>query len=117
MTPGQLGPMRRVFVEIDGGGGANHVDHGNAFGDADDKRDFSVGGFENGVGGVRRRDKNHGSVGASGLHSFLNGVEYRAIKMLCSTFAGSHATDDIRAVFNHLLRVKSAFASGETLHD
>src|SRR5271170_7528113 len=37
--------------------------------------------------------------------------------MLCAAFAGSDAADYIGAVGEHLLRVKGAFASCETLHD
>src|SRR6266853_1471141 len=40
------------FLEVQDGGDAHHVEGGNAFGDTDDERDFSVVGLENGVGGV-----------------------------------------------------------------
>ena len=84
------------FFEVDDGGDADHVDDGDAFGDADDQRHFGVGGFENGVGGVRRRNENYGSVGAGFFHGFGDGVEDGAFEMLGAAFAGSDAADDVR---------------------
>ena len=81
------------------------------------KRDFGIGGFENGVGGVRRRNKDNRSVGARGLHSVSHGVENRALQMLRAAFAGRYTTDYLRAVLDHLLRVEGSFAAGEALHD
>jgi hypothetical protein len=34
-----------------------------------------------------------------------------------AAFAGRDATDHVRAVFDHLLRVKSSFLSGDALHN
>ena len=115
--PGQLGPMRRVLLRIDNGSDAHHVDHWNAFGDADDQGDFGVGGFENGVSGVGRRHKNHRGICAGAFDRFSDGVEHRAFEMLGAAFAGRYAADDIGAVFDHLLGVESSFAAGEALHD
>src|SRR5271163_4346310 len=114
---GAVGADEPRFVEVDRGSGANHVNHRDAFRDADDERNFSVGGFENRVGSVWRRNENYGSVGARGLYSFLNGIEHRTFQVLGPTFAWGYATNDICPVFNHLLRMKSSFASRETLHD
>src|SRR5881392_1476746 len=48
------------LLEIDDGGDSHHVQGGNAFGNANDERELGVRGFEDGVGGVRRRNKNDG---------------------------------------------------------
>ena len=98
MTPGTIGADEARFFEVDGGGNADHVDHRNAFGDADDERHFGVGGFENGVGGVRRRNENHARVGAGGFYGFADGVEDGAFEMLRAAFAGRNAADDVGAV-------------------
>src|SRR5580704_16573303 len=114
---GAIGADEARFVEVHGGGGANHVDDRNAFGDAHDQRNFGIGGFENGVGRVWRRHKDDAGVRTSGLHCFANRVEHRSFEVLGATFAGSHATYNVGAVFDHLLGVESAFAARETLDD
>src|SRR5881392_1090293 len=105
------------FLEIDDGGDAHHVKGGDAFGDADDERKLSVSGFEDGIGGVGRGNKNHRGVCASGLGSVGDGVEDRALKMFGAALAWRDPADDVGAVLDHLLGVESAFAAGETLHD
>src|SRR2546429_5370819 len=105
------------FLEIDDGGDTHHVKGGNAFGDADDERELGVRGFEDGVGGVRRRNKNDGGVCAGSFRGVSDGVEDGAFKMFRSTFAGCDAANHVGAVFEHLLRVESAFTAGEALHD
>src|SRR5206468_9945216 len=62
------------LLEIHDGGHAYHVEHGNAFGDANDKRKASVGSFENGVGGVRRGNEDDRGVGVSGLGGLCDSV-------------------------------------------
>ena len=97
--------------------GAHHVEHGNAFGDADDQFDLGIGGFHDGVGGERRRNKNDRSIGAGLVHGFLHGVEHRPAFVRGAAFAGSHAADDLRAVFGAGFGVERSFAAGEALHD
>jgi hypothetical protein len=92
MMPGQLGPMRRVLLKST-----------NAFGDTHDECNPCVGGFQNGVSGVRRRDKKDGRIRASGFCGFGDGVEDGTLKMFCVAFAGSDSADDIGAIFDHLL--------------
>src|SRR5260370_42511201 len=76
------------FLEVHDGGDAHHVDGGNAFGNADDERELGVGGFQNGVGGVRRGNEDHGGVCAGGFRGIGDGVEDGALEMFGSTFAG-----------------------------
>src|SRR6266852_741188 len=97
-------------------GDTDHVQRGNAFGDADDERHLRVGGFENGVGRIRWRNENDGSIRARSFHRFGDRVEYRALEMFASAFAGSHTANDVCSVLNHLLSVKSSFAAGKSLN-
>jgi hypothetical protein len=46
MTPGQFGPIRRDFDLSSTRLDLDHVEHRNAFGDADDERDLGVDGFD-----------------------------------------------------------------------
>src|SRR5580693_6113157 len=114
---GAIGADEARFFEVERGGDSDHVDHGNAFGDADDERHFGVGGFEDGVGGEWRRDEDHARVSAGGFHGFADGVEHGALEMLRAAFAGRHAADYVCAVVDHLLRVECSFTAGETLDD
>src|SRR5271156_1152450 len=112
-----IGADQARFLEVDGGGYADHVDDWNAFGDADDQWHLRVGGFEDGIRGEGRRNKDYRGVGARGFYGFGYGVEYRTLEMLGAAFAGGDSADDVGAVFDHLLRVKRAFAAGEALDD
>src|SRR6266446_9629256 len=102
---------------VDDRGHAHHVEGGDAFGDANDKWKIRVGSFENGVGSVRWRNKNHGGVCAGGFGGVGDGVKDGAFEMFGAAFTGRDAADYIRAVLDHLLRVESAFAAGEALDD
>jgi len=84
--PGQFGPIRPRFLEVYDARDAHHVERGNAFGDADREREPCVGGFEDGVGSVRRRNENHGSVCAGGFRGVGNSVEDGALEMFRSAF-------------------------------
>src|SRR5579859_1163552 len=114
---GAIRPDKTRLGEIHGCGSTNHVDNRNAFGDANDERNLRVGGFKNGVGSVRGRNKNNGGVGAGGFHGFHNRVKDGPFEMLGIALAGSDAANDVGAVLDHLLRVESAFAAGEALND
>ena len=50
-------------------------------------------------------------------HRLRDCVEYWNAEMFCAAFARRHAADYLRAVFDHLLGVKGAFAAGEALDD
>ena len=50
MTPGQFGPIRRDLRALQRALHLDHVEHRNAFGDADDQRNFRVDRFQDGVG-------------------------------------------------------------------
>ena len=99
------------------GGDAHHVERGNAFGDANDQRQPGVNAFEDGVGGVGRRNENNRGVGLRLTSGFGDGIEHRDIEMQRAAFAGRDAGDDLGAVGDHLLGVEGALAAGEALHD
>src|SRR5713226_10645699 len=105
------------FLEVHDGGNAHHVDGRDAFGDANDEREFGVGGFQNGVGGIGRGNENHGGVCAGGFRGVGDGVEDGALEMPGAAFAGSDAAGHVCAVLDHLLGVEGAFAAGEALDD
>ena len=64
MMPGQLGPMSRVDFPSMNVHHLQHVQGGNAFGDADDQRDTGVGGLHDRVGRERRRHEDNRCVRA-----------------------------------------------------
>src|SRR6266700_1136935 len=105
------------FIEVHNRGHANHVDDGDALGDANNERDLRIGGFENRVSREGRWNENHGSIRARGFRGIGGSVEHRSLEMLHAAFSGGNAADNIRAVLDHLLRVKGAFAAGEALDD
>src|SRR6266851_8165720 len=105
------------FIEVHNRRHANHVDDGDALGDANNERDLRIGGLENRVSREGRRNENHGSIRARGFRGIGDGVEHRALEVLRAAFSGGNAAHNIRAVFDHLLRVKGAFAAGEALND
>src|SRR5713226_9339119 len=100
-----------------GRGDAHHVERGNAFGDANDQRERGISGFENGVGGKCRRHKNDRSIRGGFTHGVGKGVEHGPVEMLRAAFARGYAADYVRAVLDHLLRVKGAFAARKALHN
>ena len=51
------------------------------------------------------------------LNGISNGIENRPVKMGASSFAGSNATYNLGAVFNHLCCMKCAFSTGKTLYN
>ena len=82
-TPGQFGPIRRDLRAGQRALHPHHVEHRNAFGDADDQRDLGVDRFADRVGRARRRHVDHAGVGA-GLA--------RALRRRCRTPAGRDAS-------------------------
>ena len=118
ITPGQLGPTRRVAgFDCRNSMHLHHVGSRDAFGDADDQRQAGVGGFHDGVGGKGRRNEDHGGVRAGFLDGLRNRIEHRAVEMLCAAFARRDAADHVGAVGDRLLRVERAFFAGEALEN
>src|SRR6185503_19187780 len=86
---------------------ARHVEHRYAFGDGHDEPNAGVGGFHDGIGGVERRNVNHGSVRARRRDRVRDGVEDRntGVEGL-PALARRNTGDDARAVLDHLPRVE-----------
>ena len=72
----------------------DHVEDGDAFGDADDEGDAGGGGFEDAVGGGGWRDEDDGGVGAGFLDGFFDGVEDGQAFVRGAAFAGGDSADD-----------------------
>jgi len=101
---------------IQPGAHLHHIQHRNPLGDADDQRDFSVDSLVHRVHGECRRDVNHRGVGARRLAGGFHGVEHRLAQHPLAALARRHAPDHVRAVFDHLLGVKQAFAARDALN-
>src|SRR5712692_7488448 len=50
-------------------------------------------------------------------HRFRQRVEHRHVEVSCAAFPWRNARDNLGAVLDHLLRVKTSLAPGEPLHD
>src|SRR5277367_2635192 len=68
-----IGADQARFLEVDGGGYADHVDDWNAFGDADDQWHLRIGGFEDGIRGEGWRNEDYRCICARGFY----GLGYR----------------------------------------
>ena len=82
--------------------------------------DFSVDGFENGIGRERRRDVDRRRVSARLGYRLGDAVEQRYVGKLGvgvprAALPGRHAADDLRAVGPRLFRVKRSLATGYAL--
>src|SRR5690348_1397618 len=92
-----------------------HVEHRNAFGDANDEFDSGGRGFEDSVGGERRRDINHRRIGAGRFARLLDGVENRDVLEVRAALARDHAADHLRAVVAARAGVELAGRAGDAL--
>ena len=119
--PGQFGPMSRVLLALQRALHANHVAHGNAFGDGNHEFQPGVRAFENRVGGKGGRNKNGGGRRAGLFHRLGDRVEngdfFSAVLKDLAALAGGDAGDDLRAVINRELRVPRAEAAGDALDE
>ncbi len=118
MTPGQFGPIRRDLEPEQRTLHLDHVLDRNAFGDADDQRDFRVDRLADGVGRAGRRDVDHRGVGAGGVTRFGDRVEHRQADMRGAALAGRGAADDLGAeIGQRLLGMEGAVLAGKALGD
>ena len=108
MTPGQLGPISRVFEPDKRALDLHHILHRDAFGDAHDQRDFGRDRLQDRIGGKGRRHIDHGCIGARAVHRIGNGIEHRQVEMRRSAFARRHAADHFRAVGDRLFGMERA---------
>ncbi len=94
----------------------HHVHRGNALGDADDERHAGIGGFHDGVGCARRRNKDYRCVGAGFLHRVAYRVEDGPAFMRGAALAGSDAADHRGSIRSGILGVEGPFAPRQSLH-
>ena len=76
----------------------DHVHHRDAFGDADDERDFGGGRFEDGVRGEGCGDEDDADVRAGGAHGLVDGGVDRDAVLLFASAPGVDGCHDVRAV-------------------
>ena len=115
--PGQFGPIRRVCFVLQIFLHLHHVERRNSLRDAHHERNAGVGRFHDCVRGKCRRHVNHRSICACFFYCVRNSIENGNAFVRCAAFSGRHATDDVRSILNHLLRMKRAFFAGDSLHD
>jgi len=94
-----------------------HVANRDPFGDADCQGNAGIGRFENGVGRSRRRDEDHGNIGAGALDCLLDRVENRDPLDLIPTLAGGDAGNDLASVISALTGVVHSASAGDSLND
>src|SRR5690554_378884 len=105
---------RRLTVEL--AADLEHIHHGDALRDADRQRHLRVDALEDRIGRRGGRDEDAGGVRARLLHRLFDRIEDGdALKGLAAATRG-HASYDLRAVFEHLLRVELTGLSGHPLN-
>src|SRR5262245_8080033 len=95
----------------------DHVEHGPAFGDADDEGNGGVDRFEDGIGGKGRRHINHACIRVGRFGGVLDRVEDGETEMGGAALARGHAADHARAVSDRLFGMERALRAGEALAD
>ncbi len=95
----------------------DHVEDRDAFGDADDQRQFGVDGLQDGVAGERRRDVDHRRIGAGFFDRLGHGVEDRQGQVLGAALARRHPADHAGAVGNGLFGMERSLGAGKALAD
>ena len=95
----------------------HHVGDRNAFGDADDERDFRLDRLADRVGGAGRRHVDHAGVATGRRFRLCHRLEYRQVEMERATFARRRAADHLGAVGDRLLGMEGAVLAGEALAD
>ena len=108
------GPLQRAFH-------AHHVNHGNAFRDGDNQFNAGIRRFENRIRSERRGHEDAGDVGRSLAHGFADGIEHGDfVRIEFHDFAAAargDAADEVRPVFEALLRMKFSGGAGDALND
>ena len=96
----------------------DHVQHRDAFADADDQGDAGQRRFDDGVGGKRGRHKNDRHIGRRfALTASSTVLKTGFSRWICPPLPGVMPPTTLRAVFDHLRGMKSAFAAGKTLNN
>src|SRR5207237_4000192 len=94
----------------------HHIVDGNALRDADHQSDAGVGGFEDCIGGKRRRHEDQRGIARRLLHGVMHRIKDRNALHVLPRFTRRHPGDDLRAIGLALRRVKRTFLAGNALH-
>ena len=97
--------------------GADHIEGGDAFGNANNDRQACIRGFHDRVRRESWWNINHTGIGAGFFDGFGQRVEDRHTFVLGASFTGRYPGNDVRAVSNHLSGVKGALFAGDPLND
>src|SRR5580704_8787684 len=95
----------------------HHVGNRNAFGDADDQRNFGLDRFADRVGRAGRRHIDDAGVAAGLVTGLRDRLEYRQAEMDGAAFARRRAADHLGAVGNRLFGMEGTVLAGEALAD
>ena len=95
----------------------DHILCGDAISDANAILNARIGGFHDAVGGKWRRHEHKAGFGLRRGNRLFDGIKYWDIMHSFTALSGDDATNDIGAVFQHILSVKLRHASGDTLDD
>ena len=95
----------------------HHVEHGDAFGDADDEGDARIDRLQDRIAGEGRRHIDDAGGGLGGRDRVLDAVEDRQAQVKRAALAGGDAADHLGAVGDRLLGMKGALRAGEALAD
>src|SRR6185312_8765301 len=95
----------------------DHVQHRNAFGDANDQRDLRIDGFQDGVGGERRRHIDGGRIRADFLFRLAHRVEHGQAQMGLAAFARRGAAHHLGAIGDGLFGMEGPLRASKALAD
>src|SRR5690625_366434 len=95
----------------------DHVEHRNAFRDADHQRDTSIDRLQNCLARKGRRHVDHAGVCPRFRNCLLHGVDNRQVQMLAATFSGGDAAYHLGAIGDRLFGMKGSLRAGEALAD
>lgn len=96
---------------------AHHILYRDVLCDRDHKRKPRIDCLQRPAHHMHGWDENDGSIRACRFCRFAHRIEYRDAEYVLPAFARRDAGDDIRAVFQHLLRMERSFPSGNSLYD
>src|SRR5687768_9041886 len=115
--PGAVGTDQARAASAEHVVDAQHVEGGNALGDADHQRDVRVGCLQHRVRRECGRHEDACRVGPGLLDRLRDGVVYRhaPVERGLPALAGRDAGHDVRAVLEHGGRVKLTLATGDPL--
>src|SRR4029079_19499753 len=116
---GAVGADQPGAGRLDDGDRGYHVEHRDALGDAEDRRDAGVGRLHDRVGRATGRDEDAGRVRdglADGVSEAAEDRD-RAVEGPEAALAGRDPGDDPGAVLEHRPRVELALATGDALDE